>query len=126
MEKLLSLIPGKKKNSRTTGMIHTKKIVCKDCNTEYEIPISANFMYFCPKCRKLIGFECEYGYWAITPCEIYLGEKHIGRITGGGRSTYILECRPLGIGITNLTGGYRDVAAYNEAAELIVRKLTGR
>ncbi len=67
-------------------MARSKKIICKDCKTEYEIPLSANFMYFCPGCKKYNGCECEYGYAAIVPCEIYLGEKLLGRLTGGGSS----------------------------------------
>ena len=128
MGKFLNLITGGNKTSGTNRTTHFSKVVCKDCHTEYAIPISANFMYFCPKCRKLIGFECEYGFADIAPCEIYLGEKRIGRLTRGAEipSQFYLECRAIGIGSTRLTGGYKDVEAYHEAAGLITGKLAGR
>ena len=128
MGKLLNLITGGNKTGGTNGTTHFSKVVCKDCHTEYAIPISANFMYFCPKCRKLIGFECEYGFADIAPCEIYLGEKRIGRLTRGAEipGSFFLECRPIGIGTTQLTGGYRNEEVYDEAAELITGKLAGR
>ena len=69
MKSILSLITGRKND--TEVMTYTKKIVCNSCKSEYVIPISANFMYFCPKCRDFIGFECEYGFAAITPCFIW-------------------------------------------------------
>lgn len=102
-------------------MIRYKKIVCKDCDTEYEIPRSANFMYFCPKCKVYNGAECDYGYGAIVPCKIYLGEELLGAITGSA-GDYRLDCTGLGIS-TRLTGKYKDLAVYNEAQEIIIERL---
>ena len=120
MKSILSLITGRKND--TEVMTYTKKIVCNSCKSEYVIPISANFMYFCPKCRDFIGFECEYGFAAITPCEIYLGEKHIGRLLGGGGYPYRLESHSFHIKAT-LTKGYEKCAVYEEAKEIIKGKL---
>ena len=103
-------------------MAPARKIVCRDCNTEYVIPISANFMYFCPECREYNGCECEYGFAPITPCEIYLGEKLIGRLLGGG-GRYRLECREINISMP-LTQGYHNAAVYEEAKEIIRERLT--
>lgn len=103
-------------------MAPAKKIACSGCKTEYTIPISANFMYFCPKCRDFIGFECEYGFAPITPCMIYLGEEQIGQLTGGGGAPFRLVCRPLRISAA-LTKGYQKAAVYEEAKEIIRGKL---
>ena len=102
-------------------MARRKNIICKECKTEYEIPLSANFMYFCPNCKVYNGCECEYGFAAIVPCEIYLGTKLLGRITGGA-GNYRLECSDLGINV-KLTKKYKDLAVYHEAEELILEKL---
>ena len=77
MGKLLNLITGGNKTGGTNGTTHFSKVVCKDCHTEYAIPISANFMYFCPKCRKLIGFECEYGFADITTIKDYCDNDRV-------------------------------------------------
>lgn len=103
-------------------MTPKRKIVCGDCKTEYEIPISANFIYFCPTCRECNGSECEYGFAAITPCEIYLGEKHIGQLLGGGGSSFYLECRAIRLS-TPLSQGYRNATVYKEAIDIIKEQL---
>ena len=121
MNNLLRLFTaGKKKNDALTAA-PTKKIVCKNCKTEYTIPLSANFISFCPTCKELNGIECEYGFAPITPCEIYLGEKQIGRLLGSGGS-FRLECRALKIN-TPLTKGYKNAEVYNEAIDLIKERL---
>jgi hypothetical protein len=102
-------------------MARSKKIICKECKTEYEVPFSANFMYFCPNCKVYNGAECEYGYAAIVPCEIYLGTKLLGRLTGGA-DNYRLECDELGINV-KLTQKYKNLAVYKEAEDLILEKL---
>ncbi len=104
------------------NVTRTKKIVCKGCKTEYEIPLSANFMYFCPDCKEYNGCECEYGFAAIVPCEVYLGEKLIGRITGGF-GNYRLEYNELAIS-TKLTGKYKDLEVYHEARDIITERLS--
>ena len=107
MKSIHSLITGRKND--TEVMTYTKKIVCNSCKSEYVIPIS------------FIGFECEYGFAAITPCEIYLGEKHIGRLLGGGGYPYRLESHSFHIK-TTLTKGYEKCAVYEEAKEIIKGK----
>ena len=105
-------------------MARVRKIICKDCNTEFEIPLSANFMYFCPECREYIGSECEYGYAAIVPCEIYVGSSLIGRITGEA-GAYRLDCTEPAIS-TGLKGKYKDLEIYHEAVEIIKKSLAER
>ena len=122
MKSFLELITGKKKKSAAEVTTPTKKIVCDHCKADYMIPISANFMYFCPACKEPIGFECEYGFAAITPCQIYLGEKLIVQLLGGARGPYRLQCRTLHIN-TTLTKGYEKCAVYEEAKEIITGKL---
>ncbi len=78
-------------------------------------------MYFCSNCKQYIGCECEYGFAAIAPCEIYLGEELIGRINGG-RCEYSLDCGKLGINM-KLTKEYRNLAVYHEAVDIIKEKL---
>lgn len=104
-----------------TEATHVRKISCKDCKTEYEVPLSANFMFFCPKCGEYNGCECEYGFAAIAPCEIYLGEKLIGRLTGR-YGNYRLDCDELGIN-TKLTKEYKNLAVYHEAVDIIRERL---
>ena len=108
--------------ARKTARI--KNIKCQTCGTEYVIPLSANFMYFCPECREYNGCECEYGYAAIVPCEIYLGEELIGRLTGGV-GDYRVDCERLGIS-TQLTQKYKDLAVYHEAIAIILEQLGKR
>ncbi len=122
MKSILDLITTGRKPKDTEAGIPTKEIVCGSCKTEYFIPISANFMYFCPKCREFIGYECEYGFAPITPCRIYLGEKLIGQLTGGGGNPFRLECRSLHINKV-LTKGYKNAAVYEEAKEIIKERL---
>ena len=98
-------------------MAHTKKIVCNKCKKEYKIPLSANFMYFCPACREYNGCECEYGFGPIAPCGIYLGEKLIGQILGEN-DAYRLECEEMGVNVP-LTKGYENLGAYQEAVDII-------
>lgn len=102
-------------------MKHKKEVICNNCKKEYEIPLSANFMYFCPDCKEYNGCECEYGFAPIVPCEIYLGEELIGRITGGA-DNYHLDSRRLGIHV-KLTQKYKDLAVYHEARDIIMGKL---
>ncbi len=78
-------------------------------------------MYFCPKCKEYIGSECEYGFAAIVPCEIYLGEKHIGKITGGF-DDYHLDVDELGIHV-KLTEKYKNLGIYHESRDIIIGKL---
>ena len=115
MKSILNLIKSRRNDAEV--MTSTRKIVCNNCKAEYVIPISANFIYFCPNCEDLIGFECKYGFASITPCQIDLGKKLIGQLLGGGRYPYRLESRALHIH-TTLTKGYEKCAVYEEAKEI--------
>lgn len=57
------------------------KIHCKNCATEYEVELCANFMTFCPNCNSSNFMECEYGYGPVVPCRIYYGNKMIGMVS---------------------------------------------
>jgi hypothetical protein len=95
-----------------------RKVKCNECGMEYSIPLKANFMFFCPNCRIYNGAECEYGYAAITPCNIFLGDKEIGMITGGAREDYMLTSEEYGISV-KLTKGYKNLEVYHEAVDII-------
>lgn len=64
---------------------------CKycDCNVPY-VPC-ANFILFCPDCKREIYMECEYGYGPVTPCSILLGEDLLGTVTVNDKNEYLLE-----------------------------------
>ena len=61
MGKLLNLITGGNKTGGTNGTTHFSKVVCKDCHTEYAIPISArrSFIFRIPSwlCRNFVENE---------------------------------------------------------------------
>ena len=94
------------------------KVKCSECGKEYLVPRKVNFIFFCPECKKYNGLECEYGYAAITPCNIFLGDKEIGIITGGGREDYRLSSEEFGIDM-KLTKGYKHLEVYHEAVDII-------
>lgn len=66
-------------------------IKCKYCNCEVSYAAYANFIVFCPKCKREIHFECEYGYGPVTPCVILLGEDYFGKVTKNNKNEYLLE-----------------------------------
>lgn len=69
------------------------KIHCKNCATEYEVELCANFMTFCPKCNSYSFMECEYGYGPVVPCRIYHGNNVIGMVNYdmGDRMKYRID-----------------------------------
>ncbi len=99
-----------------------QKIKCRKCNLEYDAPISGNDIYFCPKCHVQIACKCEYGFGPITPCSIYVGDKEVAQITG--RIKYRVDSDVYGIH-RELSGGYKDLAAYEEATDIIAEYLKG-
>jgi len=61
---------------------------CRFCGNVYRYEGAANFIAFCPHCKEHDITECEYGYGAVTPCRIYLGERTIGEVKGDSRSGF--------------------------------------
>lgn len=61
--------------------IYMANAVCVHCKHEFSYDLSANFIIFCPKCRKQTFMECEYGYGPVTPCDIRLGNEKIAAVT---------------------------------------------
>lgn len=93
---------------------------CKQCGASYDAPTTGNTIYICPNCFSLVGSLSDYGFGPITPCEIMLGDREIGKITGG--PAYHLQCRELGIN-TNLSGKYKNLEVYKEATDIVIGKL---
>ena len=105
--------------------IHYEKQKCKYCQTEYKVPITApGLMFFCPKCNSSNGSISDYGFGPIVPCDIYEGEHLIGRVSGGG-GEYRLESEAFGLNEA-LSQGYKDLAVYHEAEDIIRKCLTGK
>jgi hypothetical protein len=69
--------------------MHT--IECKYCDCKVSYISSANFIVFCPECKREIVLECEYGYGPVTPCSILLGENSIGTVTENDKNEYLLK-----------------------------------
>ncbi|WP_297957944.1 hypothetical protein [uncultured Ruminococcus sp.] len=63
---------------------------CRYCGKEYKYEGVANFIAFCPHCKRYDFSESEYGYGSITPCRIIIGEKTIGEVKGDSKSGYEL------------------------------------
>ena len=59
--------------------------ICKHCKQEIEYEISANFIVFCPHCKKYVFLQCEYGYGPVVPCRVLLGREEIAMITDADR-----------------------------------------
>lgn len=87
---------------------------CKCCSREFEHGNSGNMIIFCPYCKKSAGAVSDYGFGPIVPCDIYLGDKIIARIT----SMDSLVSEEFGIQRT-LSGEYSDLKIYQEATEII-------
>ncbi|WP_198528774.1 hypothetical protein [Kineothrix alysoides] len=69
--------------------MHT--IECKYCDCKVSYMPCANFIVFCPECKREIFLECEYGYGPVTPCSIFLGEDSIGTVTANNKNEYLLK-----------------------------------
>lgn len=72
------------------------EMVCNYCECKTSFEICADYIVFCPVCKRLINFVCEYGYGPVTPCTIYLGDKVIGRITEDKNYKYWLDIKETG------------------------------
>ena len=104
--------------ANTAPNIRVKKIKCSECEREYVVPLKANFMYFCPECKEYNGCECEYGFAPITPCYVFVGDKEIGTISGGGRESFYLISDKYSIDM-KLSKGYKNLEVYHEAVSII-------
>lgn len=69
----------------------TQIIECKYCDCKVSYMPRANFILFCPECKREMYLECEYGYGPVTPCTIFLGEDSMGTVTVNSRNEYLLE-----------------------------------
>lgn len=87
---------------------------CKYCNMEFEHGISGNMIVFCPYCNKNTDSVSDYGYRAIVPCDIYLGNNITAQITSINK----LVSKEFGIQKT-LSGEYTNLKIYQEAEEII-------
>ncbi|WOO35043.1 hypothetical protein R2R35_14680 [Anaerocolumna sp. AGMB13020] len=94
-------------------------IECKYCDTKISYKTSANFIIFCPNCKRNIYLECEYGYGPVTPCNILLGNEKIGTVNVDENNKYFLEYRFEKI---KLNKGYLD--ALWEAIEIVKKKIS--
>lgn len=70
--------------------MNKREIECKYCDNKISYIPSANFIIFCPQCKREIFLECEYGFGPVTPCQILLGEKKFATVKENNRK-YILE-----------------------------------
>ncbi len=68
-------------------------IECKYCDCKVSYIPCANFIVFCPECKREIHLECEYGYGPVTPCSILLGKDSMGTVTVNSKNEYLLEIK---------------------------------
>ncbi len=92
-------------------------IECIYCDTKISYQLSANFIVFCPKCKRYVFAECEYGYGPVTPCNILLGDRKIGTVDEG-RDGYYLEYESEKIMLEK-----RYLEALQEASEIVKEKM---
>ena len=76
---------------RKVVFIDMETTECKYCGTKISYQLSANFIVFCPKCKRNVLVECEYGYGPVTPCNILLGDEKIGTVNVNDRNKYYLD-----------------------------------
>ncbi|MBQ5330399.1 MAG: hypothetical protein J6F31_04005 [Oscillospiraceae bacterium] len=105
-----------------TAVAGVRKSTCTVCGQELTCPAgtAANRIYICPRCKSFTA-DCEYGYAAITPCDIFLGTDKIGEITQirvENNIRYRLSSASCGI-CRDLSEGYADLGAYREAVSLL-------
>lgn len=93
------------------------KIDCKYCgySTQYK-PLGANFIIFCPDCKKVMFLECEYGYGPAVPCDYYYRNQIIGKVFKDNKNNYVLNSSLLSVN-QDLKSSYLD--ALYEAANII-------
>lgn len=68
-----------------------RTIECKYCDSNVNFPSAANFVLYCPHCKREILMECEYGFGPVTPCAFLLGEEIYGTVMEDFMHDYILE-----------------------------------
>lgn len=56
------------------------KVKCRYCNCLIEYRETANYILFCPECKKQISLICEYGFGPVTPCSVFLGNNAVAQI----------------------------------------------
>lgn len=100
-------------------MYERETIECKYCDTKISYKKSANFIVFCPNCKRDICLECEYGYGPVTPCPILLGNEKIGTVNVDENNKYFLE---YGFEKIMLNESYLD--ALREATEIVKEKIS--
>ena len=68
-----------------------ENVKCENCGyiIDYK-PLAANFIVFCPVCKKYLFTTCDYGYGPVTPCKIYCGDELTGEVYSDG-NTYFLK-----------------------------------
>lgn len=93
-------------------------IECKYCDTKITYQPSANFIVFCPKCKRNVFLECEYGYGPVTPCDILLGYEKIGTVNVNEKHKYYLDYKSEKI---MLDKTYLE--ALHEASEIVKESL---
>lgn len=71
--------------------MNMKTIECQYCNEISTYQSEANFIVFCPQCKRKIYLECEYGYGPVTPCSILLGCEKIGDVVVNDKNQYRLD-----------------------------------
>jgi len=90
---------------------------CKRCSQSIQYSPRTNFILFCPKCRKSVLTECEYGYGPVTPCGILLGGEEIGVVEKKGY-LYILKTQNETIALDK-----EYLEALHEACDIMERRL---
>lgn len=121
LKKAMETYSNKQSNNREKNeeKKHARLYRCKDCGCEFEIskhPLG-NIVVICPKCKGYIGSVSDYGYGPIAPCDVYIGEEIIGKITEE-KQGYRFDSEKLGIG-NLLDGKYADLECYKDAAALV-------
>lgn len=68
-----------------------EKTFCRHCGSELFCKVEANFIIFCPNCKKEGSMMCEAGFGPVVPCGIYFGINKIGIITVNALQKYTLK-----------------------------------
>lgn len=63
---------------------------CCHCGKIYEYEVTANFIAFCPRCKRFDCLDFCYTDNVVAPCRIYLGDEFIGEINADNDNNYAL------------------------------------
>lgn len=96
-----------------------EKIFCRHCGSELFCKGEANFIIFCPNCKKEGSMMCEAGFGPVVPCGIYFGMNKIGMVTLNAMNEYMLKLKKRRKIILKET----YLAALYEASELVANIL---